>query len=466
MDLKKRTSSIFFMTLAVSCILTAYIYNQRIKSYKYNVTQDYNYNFDKNKCEIFFPDLIDGHINLPETEKKWDTGFLEVNVKASWSGKFFNPYIKLSSENLSVKQYFEVGASGLRYINISHFDEFGSPAPQIRLDRYHVSLADKNVRLILFANPEINKSKILVIAPHPDDAEIAAFGLYSDKNSYIVTVTAGDAGGKQYDEVYENHAEHYLKKGELRVWNSITIPMLGGVSPHKAINLGYFDGTLKFMHKDKSTPVRAKFSGVSDMGHYREKNVSDLIPSVKVPAIWNSLVEDFRHLLEVIDPDIIVTPYPAIDKHNDHKLSTLALFEAIVKNNSKKGSLYLYTNHYPLSANYPAGKTGSLISLPPFFDESPVFFQSIYSYNLPVSKQKDKLFALDAMNDLRMDTEWRFGFSLFKRAILQVLNNTLNRDRSYFRRSVRANELFFIMKVKDIYDSEIFEKLKGEIKIL
>ena len=37
---------------------------------------------------------------------------------------------------------------------------------------------------------------MLVIAPHPDDAEIAAYGLYTDTAATVATLTAGDASDR------------------------------------------------------------------------------------------------------------------------------------------------------------------------------------------------------------------------------------------------------------------------------
>jgi hypothetical protein len=51
------------------------------------------------------------------------------------------------------------------------------------------------------------------------------------------------AGPHTYDEIYSDTDLHYQVKGKLRVWDSITVPMLGGVIPEHAINLGYFDNT-------------------------------------------------------------------------------------------------------------------------------------------------------------------------------------------------------------------------------
>ncbi|TDA89239.1 PIG-L family deacetylase, partial [Halomonas marinisediminis] len=92
--------------------------------------------------------------------------------------------------------------------------------------------------------------RILILSPHPDDAEIAAYGLYASypENTYVVTVTAGDAGEFKYDEIYQDSLTHYLQKGKIRTWNSLTVPMLGGVKSENIINLGYFNEALPTMY--------------------------------------------------------------------------------------------------------------------------------------------------------------------------------------------------------------------------
>ena len=180
-----------------------------------------------------------------------------------------------------------------------------------------------------------------------DDAEIAAFGLYSDnKETYIITVTAGDAGDYQYNEIYKDKVQHYLKKGELRTWNSITVPMLAGIPPEQSINLGFFDGTLERMFSNKSQPVNGLYTNTLDINTYRKMNVSSLSAGLSGESSWNSLVENLTYLLEEIKPDIIVAPYPALDSHPDHKFSSIALFEAIKISNKIDGHLYLYSNHF------------------------------------------------------------------------------------------------------------------------
>ena len=94
---------------------------------------------------------------------------------------------------------------------------------------------------------------MLVVAPHPDDAEIAAFGFYADTRATVVTVTAGDASDR-----YQNPTQPWmsLTRGavaQMRVWDSLTIPQFGGVPPERAINLCLPDGRLSemYLHPDR-----------------------------------------------------------------------------------------------------------------------------------------------------------------------------------------------------------------------
>lgn len=461
--MRRTAKKLLLLSLIVSllCSLLWMIQIKRKSLYPYDVTSNYDYDFSNNNTFKLNLDLEHGKLKISELDEVWDTAFLKVNVKTTFLGRYSQPRVELTASDLTIFQDIEHGAQGTRYINLSQFICLGER--EISLKGHNISINDQPVELILFKNPGVRKAKLLVIAPHPDDAEIAAYGLYSsNRDSYIVTVTAGDAGRKKYDEVYRNDIKHYLKKGELRVWNSITVPLLGGVPPEHAINLGYFDSTLKTMYLDKETLVQSKFTQLSDVNFFRGKNVSKLISSLHATSTWRSLVNDMQYLLNEIKPNIIVAPYLAIDFHHDHKLSTIALFEAIKKLNLKEGDLYLYTNHHVLSKFYPHGQIGSSISLPPNFGES-LYFQRIYSHILPVDKQNDKLFALDAMNDLRLDTEWRITHGAAKIFIKTLEKNIFGRDSSYFRRAVRANELFFVVPIKEIYDDEIYEKLKGNL---
>lgn len=428
--------------------------------YPYDTDGDYNYTFPCEDAKVINLELKNGKVVLPRKQSLFQTTFLKVNIQATFLGKVFQPVITLVGHERTLKQHIEHGSNGVRFLNISQF--ISKSQTTLRLIGNNLSIKDQTIQLISFSNQDISQLKVLVVAPHPDDAEIAAYGLYSDSNnSFILTVTAGDAGGNTYDELYANRGVQYLKKGKLRTWNSLVVPMLGGVSPEQTINLGFFDSTLKKMFANKSKTIAGLYTGITDVDYFRNQNISTLSNGLTGGSNWKSLVNNIEYILMATKPDIIVAPYPNLDSHYDHKLSTVALFEAIRRLGIKKGYLYLYTNHLVLNEYYPYGEGGSLVSLPPNFKRGQ-YFDSIYSHPLSLRKQKDKVLVLESMNDLRPDTEWRFFKGSIKQVIRVIKRNLLG-DYSYYRRAVRSNELFFVINIKNIYDREISRNIVGEL---
>jgi len=234
--------------------------------------------------------------------------------------------------------------------------------------------------------------------------------------------------------------------------------MLGGVMPEHAINLGYFDGTLKQMAENKSKSVHSLYTDIDNVNHFREQNLSSLTPESQGKANWLSLVADLKQIIVAFNPDIIVTPYPALDSHNDHKLSTIVVIDAIKELNLQQGQLFLYTNHLTANDYFPYGQQGELISIPPDFNKS-LYFDSIYSFRLP--QPKDKIFALEAMNDLRLDTSWLNISGAFKIFTKTLSNKLILKDKTYFRRAVRANELFLVVNFSSLYNTETLHALNN-----
>ena len=460
----RRTTFLFLSLAALTALivwLAASLAQTRSSLYTYETRRDYAYDFRGTEATIAELSLQRGRLLLPRGYGGNLTAFLKVEVDSSWRGRFFQPCIEIAGRNRAVIQYLEHGASGIRYLNISSLppDESGG----LTLTGTHAVLRDQPVALVTFRSPSPIGRRMLVVAPHPDDAEIAAYGLYSDNPSaYVVTVTAGDAGPNNYDEVSLARAEQYLKKGQLRTWNSITVPLLGGIPPEQTVNLGFFDATLSAMYRDRTRPVRGRFSQVSDIATFRRQNLSTLGRSLTGRSDWNSLVANLEYLLRRIRPEIIVTPYPALDKHPDHKLSSVALFEAIRRAGITRGRLYLYTNHFVLNAYYPYGAAGSAVTLPPDLGR-PLPIDTLYSHPLSPEKQVDKLFALEAMNDLRLDTEWRSPAGAVDLAAAALKREIQGKEKSYFRRAVRSNELFFVVEIAQLYNGKILREIQGRL---
>ncbi len=459
--IKKRR--LLVLALAASVLFVVFfvfkLVDTRSEMYPYDVHKDYSYQFDHSHAVFSSVPLENGRLQLPNAEGSFAL-YMKAEVTSSWLGKLFQPFLEIESKGVSSRQYFEYGAEGERYINLTPFVE--KQSAEVNLKGHHVAIKSKNIELIALKKPDIEDKRIMVLAPHPDDAEIAAYGLYSDsKNAYIVTITAGEAGEFKYNELYTDPKKHYLKKGVLRTWDSIVNPMLGGVPPERCVNLGYFDSTLLEMYQNPTVSVKGVYTGLTDPRVFRMLNVSKLAAGLAGGANWQSLVDNLKYLLSEIKPDIIVTVYPSLDSHPDHKFTTVAVIEALKSLDIHAGKLFLYSNHYVLSEFYPYGQIGGLMSLPPNFDKA-VYFDGLYPYTLTHNKQMDKILAFEAMHDLRLDTEWLTVQGAMHWALRSLKKSISNKDwENYYKRYVRNNEQFFVVDIAHVYNDEVLNALYG-----
>jgi LmbE family N-acetylglucosaminyl deacetylase len=458
-----RTKKIVIGSTALLVIVfLAFVIKERAFSYNYDNSADYSYSFDSSYAKIVSVAVKNSIIQLPQFDSSYNTALIEIELQQNIVGYILQPEIKMLYDTLYLSQDFEYGAEGTRYLNVSAFIQNNSK--KITLDCYRCSIADGTYKLIMYKNRDIKKERVLVLSPHPDDAEIAAYGLYSStKNTFIATITAGDAGKSKYENFYNTDSAHYLQKGKLRAWNSITVPLLADLNPQNIVNLGYFDSSLKLMYFNDTLTATSKFIGTKDIYIFRSKNISAFLNSIKAGSNWCSLVNDLKYILQKRNPTLIVTPYPAIDTHYDHKCTSLALFQAMKELHYTDAELWMYTNHYFKSDLYPVGEMGSATSLPPHFKTPRIYFDKIYSHPLSKDVQIDKLFALDAMNDLRHNTEWNTIGDLFQILFKKITDNLFQYDNSYYRKSVRSNELFFVVKASNIYDDANYKKIVGDI---
>jgi LmbE family N-acetylglucosaminyl deacetylase len=368
----------------------------------------------------------------------WDTALLGVNVDA---GAEEGAWVELAAGSARVTQYLDPAARGLRWINLSGLRSQLTEGAEVAIAAHGLSLEAGPATLRVFANRLDLTRRILILAPHPDDAEIAAFGLYAGtKATTIVTVTSGNAGDANYADDFLDLAEQYLFKGFLRAVDSVTVPWQGGIPPDRCYNLGYFDARLAQMH-EKPTEVFAELYGPNnDVAPYRRANVSRLLPNGSRTNRWTNLVSDLQQVFKKVKPAIVVMPYPQLDTHADHQFATVAAVEALAR---VKGptTFLLYTNH-AFRNLYPFGPAGTGMSLPPWPEkELPV--EGVYSHAVSPELQRRKLYALETMHDLRLSPAEQ-GSCYTPGAGPKRPDYPRQPAVDYFRRGPRSDEVFFV----------------------
>jgi hypothetical protein len=268
--------------------------------------------------------------------------------------------------------------------------------------------------------------------------------------STIVTATVGDYSNRAYTHLVDDPSEATPLLGRLRAWDAISVPIWGGVSPEHSVVLGYLGGTLEPMYAEPDSEVGVDRGGTNAVRAHRSINTSSLLRPGAISS-WQSLVADLVYVIEKVEPAFIAVPHPVLDGSPDHRLTTLALLQALSIVEDPGAQLLLYNNHHLHSEYWPYGPADSLMTLAPWFgDAKPRSFGSVYSHAVDREAQVDKLFALDAMHDLRAPPRALQGDPTMR--MLRRFRRTANemwedphRYYSYFRRAPRPNELFFVV---------------------
>ncbi|WP_048307310.1 PIG-L deacetylase family protein [Halomonas sp. PR-M31] len=293
------------------------------------------------------------------TTRSW---LLPIRVQYRAMGCWREPSIEIQHpEQSSRRQYFEPGSNGERYLELGQHTGISPQGIKLtaRDCRFTISGA-----ALGFECPDLSAGPLLIVAPHPDDAELAAFGLYSSlpEQSWILTLTAGESLGslrKQYLRGLDDKKSVAVhRKGAIRSWDAAHVASLGGVPANQCLMLGYADGTLSTLLEDPKglfTP------------YFRRYNVSAL-PS----DTWggkaqgeSNIVDDIRSVLQRVQPATIVMTDPVLDPHRDHRAAALLTWQAIQSASHSPDQLLLYANHFHGTNLFPYGPPDAISALPP-----------------------------------------------------------------------------------------------------
>jgi len=368
------------------------------------------------------------------------TVIAKVQIKSNWLGRWFDPSVQVGTD----QQTFERGAQGVRYLNLTGQVE-ALIAEGLSVQGRFCSVA-ADAELYVFDQPSPVNENIMILAPHADDAELAAFGLYSSAdNVSIVTLTQGEIEAGYYQRLGLSKEQAAQLKGRLRTWDSMAIPLWGGVPQASCVQLGYYCMQLPEMAKQADTPFASKESGESDIRRARQHNSLQLPGDSTGQPTWRNLVADLAGCLMHFKPDVVVMPHPEIDPHADHIATTQAFFQALEQSDWRPKRLFLYANHLHDNDRWPMGDANTGVALPPAMVDLPA--DELFSYVLSEQQQLDKAMALLMQHDLQPPMPLK---RRLRRSIQQLLTGRRwpkTGENEFLRKAVRKHELFWVREL-------------------
>jgi LmbE family N-acetylglucosaminyl deacetylase len=281
-------------------------------------------------------------------------------LRSTIVGRYLDPHVLLGDD----RQDFERGVRGQRYLNLSgQADALGKG--ELPIKGRHCRLPVSGT-LYSMLNRDYAERRIMLLAPHADDAELAAFGLYSRAPEVvIVTLTQGEIEAGGYQRLGLNAARAARLKGRLRSWDSLAVPLWGGVSQNRCVQLGYYCLRLTAMLAEPGQSFASRESADADVRSVRRQNPLLLPADADGLPSGRNLLADLVALLEHFRPEVIVTPHPQLDPHADHVATTEALAQALRQSRWQPEIALFYANHLHDNDRWPMGPAGSGIALPP-----------------------------------------------------------------------------------------------------
>ncbi|MDS4015521.1 MAG: PIG-L family deacetylase [Candidatus Accumulibacter sp.] len=406
----------------------------------YSPRADYGYDFPaETPClEVV---LADGELSLSAALPAGETLILEVRLRSRLAGRLLDPYVIIGDD----RQDFERAACGRRYLNLSG-QAARLASGHLPIVAHHCTLA-ASARLYVLANPDYTQERLLLVAPHADDAELAAFGLYSRAREVrIVTLTQGEVEAGGYRRLGLDAAQAARLKGRLRTWDSLAVPLWGGVAQQHCVQLGYYCLQLPAMLAAPEQIFASRESGEGDIRPARRHNALALPADADGLPTGANLIADLVAVLEHFRPRVVVMPHPELDPHPDHVASSAALLQAIGQVRVPPRLALLYANHLHDNDRWPMGPAGGGIALPPALTTLPA--DGVWSPCLSPAEQLDKALALAMQHDLQGRLAGKARLRRLIQSLLAGRRWPATGDNEFFRKAVRRHELFWVRRLE------------------
>lgn len=416
----------------------------------YSPQQDHDYRFEG--AVSYGVSIANGRLSQLDSLADGSTLILELSTQTRFLGYFFDPRATLNGERFD----FERGCAGKRYLDISHHRAALAKGSAL-LSVEYCAIAPE-ARVFEFSLPDFSQGRLMIIAPHADDAELAAFGLYSSATSpLIVNITQGEAEAETLaDSLAIDLPEAARLKGRLRSWDSVCVPRWGGVPAENCVQLGYHCMQMTSMRISPDMPQASRYCGDDDIRTVRVWNHNLLPGDTNGAPTWNNLLADLVALIDDFRPEAIVTPHQVLDPHPDHVATTRALREALVRCTVRPEHILFYANHLHDNDRWPMGPAGGGITLPPSFDATEAV--RLWSISLPRALQIDKAMALGMHHDLQGPLPAK---KRLRRSIQRIMAGRQwpqSGDNEYFRKAVRSREVFWVTTGAQFLENKLGEE--------
>jgi LmbE family N-acetylglucosaminyl deacetylase len=209
------------------------------------------------------------------------------------------------------------------------------------------------------------KTRLLVLAPHPDDESLCCAGLIqrvlaSEGEVYLAWMTLGD--GFQWDAALLDRTlrpkPEDLKRLALRRLQEVKAAAQAlGVPEKNLYFLGYPDrGLLHMFLESFYTPYRSRATGLNHVAYPETLNPG-------APYTGEAWEEDLRRVLKAVGPDLVLAPAPE-DAHPDHR-ATAYMAMRLLGEQEALDKLRFYVIHGGLEWPLPKGLHPGLPLEPP-----------------------------------------------------------------------------------------------------